>query len=222
MRYILIVLALCFFVISVQAGTFRDDFEDGNLDGWEIKQGAAGAEWKVEDGVLKSRCQDTWSELLFGEQEWHNYSLEYDAKMLEASNPLHAMCAVLRVNWEGFMERAVLSGVSTWQGKNAWIQVWFNDVNLMETKKGFDFQLNQWYHFKHIVNENNFELYIDGKLLASLSDSHISTGRLGLEIFFGCVVYFDNVIITGDDVPDNPQSIDYHGKLATAWGQIKN
>ena len=217
------IFVICVMVISAQAGTFKDNFNDGNLDGWQKMEGiVGGSEWKVEDGILKSSCQDTWSELLIGEPEWRNYTFEYDAKMLQTSNPLYAMCAVLRDSWKNSTETAILSGLSSWQGKNAWLQVWFNDVNLKEAKKGFDFQLNQWYHFKHIANENNFELYIDGERLLSLSDSTITKGRLGLDIFFGCVVYFDNVVITGNDVRDNLSAVSRQGKLATSWGQMKS
>ena len=34
MRHILITFAISLIAISTQAGTFVDDFEDGNLDGW--------------------------------------------------------------------------------------------------------------------------------------------------------------------------------------------
>jgi hypothetical protein len=224
MRYILVILSLCLLVISAQAGTFKDNFNDGNLDGWQKMEGiVGGSEWKVEDGVLKSSCQDTWSELLIGEPEWRNYTFEYDAKMLQTSNALYAMCALLRDNWKGSVESCILSGLSSWTGKNAWMQVWINnDVNIKAANKGFDFQLNQWYHFKHVANEDNFEFYVDGNRLLSLTDPTLPTGRLGLDIFYGCVVYFDNVVITGDDIPDSLNAVTSQGKLATSWGQMKS
>ena len=80
--------------------------------------------------------------------------------------------------------------------------------------------MNRWYHLKGIAHEDNFELYIDGELMASMSDSRFPTGRVGLQAN-GCLANFDNVIITGDDVPDNTAAVSASGKLATTWGQLR-
>ena len=44
-------------MLLVEAGTFRDDFEDGNLDGWRIESHPPAGEWQVVDSVAESRRQ---------------------------------------------------------------------------------------------------------------------------------------------------------------------
>ena len=85
MRYILVILSLCLLVISAQAGTYKNDFTDGNLDGWKIEDyGVPKVEWKVDNGILACNRPHDWNtELYFGEKEWKNYSIECDVKMLE-------------------------------------------------------------------------------------------------------------------------------------------
>ncbi|HEX30301.1 TPA: hypothetical protein ENG04_09500, partial [Candidatus Poribacteria bacterium] len=46
-----ILIILFMLPISVWAGTFRDDFEDGDLEGWKVLNGT----WQVKDGELTAR-----------------------------------------------------------------------------------------------------------------------------------------------------------------------
>ena len=49
MRHIVFTFALCLLAISAQAGTYKNDFTDGNFDGWEIENyGVQNVEWKVD------------------------------------------------------------------------------------------------------------------------------------------------------------------------------
>jgi hypothetical protein len=113
--------------------------------------------------------------------------------------------------------------VGAWQG-DAWsagIEVWFNNAGGKKSRKIFNFELNRWYRLKAVANDNNFESYIDGELMASISDSTLPTGRLGLSVYGG-VAHFDNVVITGDDIPDNTTAVSRQGKLATTWGRLRS
>ena len=86
MKHIAITFLFCLLAVSAHSGTFRDDFEDGNLDEWgEVLNLWGGtSEWKIEDGVLVCRRPDAPSTfLLFGEKDWKNYSIEFDAKMVQ-------------------------------------------------------------------------------------------------------------------------------------------
>ena len=37
------------------AGIWRDDFDDGNLDGWEVILNPGTAKWSVEEGELSAK-----------------------------------------------------------------------------------------------------------------------------------------------------------------------
>ena len=59
-RVTIVGLIICYVVISfVFAGTWRDDFEDGDLEGWESPDPNPGPEekWGVEDG----ECSGQWA-----------------------------------------------------------------------------------------------------------------------------------------------------------------
>lgn len=206
--------------LPAQAGTFRDDFEDGNLDGWGeiLNLGGGISEWKVEDGVLTCRRpSDPSTFLLFGEKEWKNYSIEFDAKMVQKLSNYHAIGMDLRLqNTANGIWCAIRGGAN-----NAHIQVWSNNKSVNQRIKPFEFELNRWYHLKGIANDDNFEFYVDGELMVSLSDSHFPTGYVDLDAN-GCLAHFDNVVITGDDVPDNTAAVSPSGKLATTWGQLRS
>lgn len=208
--------------LPTRAGTFKDNFDDGNLDGWGkiLNYGGGISEWKVDNGVLTcSRPFDGSSQLLFGKKEWKDYSIECDTKMVQVLSNFHSLALDLRVQNEF---NTVWCGIGGWGGaSNVFIQVWFNDAPLNQPNKAFNLELNRWYHLKAIAKNDNFEFYVDGELLVSYSDSHFSTGHVDLDAN-GCLAYFDNVVITGADVPDNSQAVSRQGKLATSWGQMKS
>ena len=55
MKYAMVVLTFSLLVLKAWAGKIIDDFEDGNLNGWNVVRAADGkAEWIVENGELMS------------------------------------------------------------------------------------------------------------------------------------------------------------------------
>jgi len=54
----------------------------------------------------------------------------------------------------------------------------------------------------------------------SLSESRIPTGRVG--VIVQGIAHFDNIVITGDDIPGNIAAVSASGKLATTWGSLKD
>jgi hypothetical protein len=230
MKRIMITVSLFMLVLAISspvfAGTFRDDFEDGNLDEWgEIVNYMGGAsEWKIENGELICDRPNGWTcVLLFGKKEWKNYSIECDAKIVKAYSNCQAVGFSFRVNPNGQQnaDEVWCSVGRSWCSRLAgWIEVWLDNNAVNASIKDFNFELNRWYHLKGIANGINFEFYVDGELMVSLSDSHFATGYLALEN--NNVAHYDNVIITGDDVPDNLSAVVSQDKLTTSWGQIKS
>ena len=214
-------LALCLLLTwaigasyTAQAGTYVENFDDGDFDGWEIFEGGEpGSEWTVEDGVLTCRREILWiSELLFGEEDWRNYTIECDAKMVEPlGDELCFMGFDFRIVGtdivDGLLDNDDVCSVVEFFGQEASISAWINnEFSGTSESKGIDFELDRWYRFKAVAHEDTFEFYIDGRLVASYTDDRFPTGRIGFFVA-ACEAQFDNVIITGDDVPDNTDSM---------------
>ena len=219
----LLVMALMI-SLPAWAGTYVENFDDGDLDSWGIFDFLGGvSEWKVEDGILICRRPSAPSStLLYGEEDWGNYSIECDAKMVEPIANFHAIALDLRVSNIGNVNSINdIYCVVTKEGRAViWAYLNGNEVGA-SAQKALNFQLDHWYHLKAVTDGNNFEFYIDGELVASLSDSQHPTGRVGLAVN-GAVAHFDNLVITGDDVPDNTAAVSLSGKLATTWGQLRS
>jgi hypothetical protein len=97
---------------------------------------------------------------------------------------------------------------------------WAFGVNLEEP---FDVKLDTWYHLRSVMEDNTFRLHVDGKLTSSFNSAQIPTGRIGITIG-GCIAAFDNIVITGPDVPDAGPSgyaVNPKDRLATLWGHIR-
>jgi len=107
----------------------------------------------------------------------------------------------------------------------ALIWPWLNGNGLgTSAQKPFKQEMDRWYHFKAVANEDNFEFYIDGELMASYTDDRFSTGCIMLQTN-ACLSNFDNIVITGDGIPDNTNNItavSSSGKLAIGWGQLRS
>jgi len=228
MRQVVFILALCLLVVSAYAGTYVETFDDGDFDGWEILEGlgAVGqSEWKVVDGVATCRNGSVYGSMpFFGEDDWRNYTIECDAKIVEPIVNLHNTSLGLRMLWRNSSDFNYIWCLPSPPWGAALIWAWFNgEGSGQSARKPFKQEISRWYRLKGVAHEDSFELYIDGELMASMSDSRFPTGRVGLQAN-GCLANFDNVVITGDDVPDNANlaAVSASGKLATIWGHLRS
>ena len=76
-------LYILLIALPVCAGTFVDDFEDGNIAGW-----SAVGEWSVESGELVGENMEPAYDsgaIFFGELTWSNYTIEADVKLIRSS-----------------------------------------------------------------------------------------------------------------------------------------
>jgi len=88
------ILSLLMLSVSAWAGTFRDDFEDGNWDGWELFAGHrsninAVERFSITEGVLhidaRVNSMDTTGYemglILMG--DWRDYSFSADMRIVQ-------------------------------------------------------------------------------------------------------------------------------------------
>jgi len=217
------------FTLSALAGTWRDDFEDGNFDGWKQEvpwaQNPDPSIWKIVDGELECKRADWNSTLLItGEPEWKDYTIEYDVKLLED----------LGLGDVDFIAR-YKSPLGTHM-----IYVCFGDAfgipaiitqrfpDNVVTSKPFDpLDLNKWYHPKLDVKGRKFILWLDGKVVLEHEDGVVNEGAVGIGLA-NYIARFDNIQIIGPDVPDfkpptwKDLSVQSNNKLTATWGRIKS
>ena len=95
MRLVVTLLLMSLLTTSTWAGTFRDDFEDGNLSGWELYPVDKSPKFQVEKGEA---CVQTHSwirdgipyycvgTMAIGSSDWRNYTLELSVKTVESDH----------------------------------------------------------------------------------------------------------------------------------------
>jgi len=238
MRLIIIVLFVIMLATSVWAGMFKDNFNDGNFEGWlETFAGKpANSVWKVQNGVLVGKRSSGWgAHLTIGDaSKWDDYTVECDMKPTERilnewggdfhyagivghlrpNNVLITDATGILLNFK-VASTVWEFAVERWNDQKIWLR---------NNQTPFNVKLDDWYHLKFVVTGANFKLYADNSLVASFNNGAVPTGRVGVAIG-GCVAEFDNIIIKGDDVPDvGPSGYAVHpkSKLTTAWGRLKN
>jgi hypothetical protein len=223
MRTALIVFILFLAALPVWAGTFRDDFEDGNIDGWQQFWPKGEVIWKVVDGELECARQEQWStEILTGEFTWTDYTVEADVKLLEDYGPGDFDIVVrATTNENGY---AFLIG--DWVGEpSVYVQL-LPDLDMKVVKPFDPLKLDKWHHLKIEAIGDKFTLWINDEKVVEYQDDTYQRGMVG----FGLANYtarFDNVVITGPDVPDvmpptwKEQPVEARNKLTTTWAQRK-
>jgi hypothetical protein len=100
---------------------------------------------------------------------------------------------------------------------------WMGRIEPWHEANPFPLKVGQWYHFKGVAQGDEFTLFIDDKKILTFNEGRITEGKVGFG-GGGCKARFDNVVITGPNVPDAGPSglaVDTAGKLTNTWGHIK-
>jgi len=222
MRTAMILLTLLV-TLPVWAGTFRDDFEDGNLDGWQQLWPQGAMIWKVVDGELECSRLSQWSAgIAVGEASWTDYTIEADVKLLQDHGPGDFdLLARATTNDNGY---AFLVG--DWVGEPSVYVQQMPDLNMKVIDPFDPLEQDVWHHVKLEAEGNKFTFWINDEEVIDYQDGTYQAGMVG----FGVANYtarFDNVIITGPEVPDvmpptwKKQPVNPRRRLATTWAQIK-
>jgi hypothetical protein len=226
-RRITIFVGLIIYCMGVSftfAGTWRDDFEDGDLVGWEGLDPC----WSVENGECSGEYFNAPSGILelivTGDAGWKDYTVMCKMRFVVIG---HFAGISFRDagNRYGFVINTTKNTAYAWK----FFQGALTEPS--EVPLPFTVSMDTWYELKIVVEGTHFEFYIDGELACQFDDNSIPSGKVGL-----CVrnahAYFDDLIISGDDVEDGghwdpeahpeSKSVKPKGKLANTWGDIKN
>ena len=173
---------------------FRDDFEDGNADGWSAVTGT----WSVEDDsgndvYRQSNTTSIVSRSVAGEAGWTDYSVEakikyeisgdvvrnvgINARYIDANNYYFA-------NYDAnsntiYIGKKVAGATTNFQSKSKTLNP------------------NTAYKFKFEVSGSTLKLYIDDVEELSETDASLASGKIGLYTYKQ-TAKFDDVLVTGN------------------------
>jgi len=230
-------LVLSFSIISGVsfAGTFFDDFNDGDMDGWKRspQNEKSNVLWGVVKGEMKfdpkglvwdqsiSQLNFVGNQKVSNVKDWTDYELEVDIKHTELAN------------WPGGIRARVdldIGGhyVAWFYPADSKIKLYKNpgwNINDAITALGegaYKPEADKYHTIKLSCQGDTIKVFYDGKELISAKDSEHKKGTIALCVQ-DKVVYFDNVKVTGTNIPNvNMSSVESKGKLASTWGNIKN
>jgi hypothetical protein len=234
------VLFVCFVSTSpALAGTWKDDFEDGDLDGWEIYNAIPVEKWGVEDG----ECSGEWLNAdpgsfsvlvlkLESSAFWKDYTVECKMKFTGNRTPFGYAGISFR---DGRMMGSgscafdidARSGTASGWTRTAIAAPW---KNVSKAPLPFALSKDTWYKLKIIAEGDHFEFYIDGKPAGKFVDDSNSSGGVGLEVR-NVHVHFDDIIISGDEVEDGGnwepdkhpgEAVEPYDRLVTTWASVKS
>ena len=83
-------------------------------------------------------------------------------------------------------------------------------------------QIDNWYRLRIDTKGNEISFYIDDALVLQKNDNSHKSGGVSLYVYHA-IVEFDNVVITGDGIPNGGSgfAVTPKGRLATAWGKMR-
>jgi hypothetical protein len=224
MKHTVIGSIMFLLVASIWAGTFIDDFEDGDLDGWRQVNPPAPMLWEIIDGELECTRHNAESTMLVtGEDDWSDYTIEYDVVLLEdfGSGDVDVVVRYTDPVWSSQM---LFYFGDFFGAREVCIR---RDPGGADTRKPFDrLKLDEWYHIKLEAEGDHFSLWLDDEKVLDHTDKAVKSGGAGLGLA-NYTAHFDNVIITGPDVPDivpltwKGQTVEPKDRITTTWAALK-
>jgi photosystem II stability/assembly factor-like uncharacterized protein len=186
-------------LVSKQQPPFRDDFEDGNADGWAFQSG-----WSVADDNGNRVFQGaghTWTDL--GERPgnrpdavsytWANSTFESRVKLVEGG---------LHVNYRVYERERYFLDVSE-GGVRLFREKFENEASVFTELARAEFSLgkNTWVKIKIIGGGNNIKAYFDDVLkIDYIDNAPILYGGVAFESLPDSKVYVDDVQVTTDTI----------------------
>ncbi len=228
-KIVYIILSISF--LFNQELLFSDNFDDGNYDGWDYYHYNAGWHDEVMPEVVDGRVEITTHDqqnnmLVTGNEEWSNYTLEFDARIEQSlddgykgiyvtfylTNPYyfdeghHGFDSAYRLRIKGRTDEWFLVKIVSGQPEEIFAQGSFN------VSVGID------YHCSIEITDSNISVYLnevgsEPAMLtqASLPEVPLESGMIG---FGGSDdrISIDNVVVTGassePEVCDQELSVD--------------
>jgi hypothetical protein len=223
-------VAICLYFLLISsfavAGTFKDDFEDGNWAGWKTTMGGiwnenVGERAVIKNGILRMDAMNMATnevDLYIIDDKWKDYKLSVDMKIVQVEAGTWPGGAIT-ARWEqfgGYDDYALFGAVvNGWNARSnttrngVFDTVWNQKLPIISPRIG------EWHRAEIQAIGNDISFYIDNNLQLEQKDDKHPTGGVVL-VAYDAVVEFDNVIIEGPDIPDTGLSgfaVESKGKI---------
>ena len=221
MKYMMVGLTLFLLVMSSWAGTFMDDFEDGDMDGWTPISFGAGGTSKIENGelVLEGFGGASFLTFVIEGPTWKDYTVQVNLMITKHSVAQAGVILRGVVNEYSYGVLFVGANVKQLRTYHANIKTGWVPQHVQEVP--FDWEVNTWYVLKAVIEGDNFKYYVNDDLLMEYIDATYPSGGVGLTVTQSIIAHFDDFFVTGGDIPDHFRAVSPKAKLATTWGAIK-
>ncbi len=225
MKRVVMGIALLLLTTSVWAGTLRDNFDDGDMDEWDLP--GAGNIWEVKDGelVITSRVAVLF---FIGETTWENYTVRVRTRIVKhratATGSVEGPNVLVREQFRPLPEHHLyVFGLGDRGGGKIAYAFYPRDFTPMHfVSEPFEWELDKWYDLKLTAEGEQFWFYVDNQLMIHYTDDVYSKGKVGIGSGGQeTTAHFDDFSVTGDDVPDLNLDVSPEVKLATTWGKVK-
>jgi hypothetical protein len=236
----LLLVSLIFAVFSTLnavslAGTLVEDFDDGDAEGWERSpqnQDNDNVFWGIVDGAMMFDPQREVWDLAISQMnfvgtptisdvgDWTDYEVEVDMKLTDMGNHPGGIRARVDLETGGHYVLWLYpgSGNMTLYKNPGW------DINTGIATLGtapLAAEVDEYHTLKLKCAGDTITVFYDGKEMISAQDKDHPKGTIALCVQ-NKVVYFDNVKVTGDMIPNvNMSPVEPAGKLTTTWGTIR-
>jgi hypothetical protein len=100
------------------------------------------------------------------------------------------------------------------------------DLNMKVIEPFGPLELDTWHHVKLEAKGSKFTFWVNNENIIEYQDDMYREGMVGLGVA-NYTIRFDNVVITGPDVPDvipptwKRRPVEPRNRLSTTWAQIK-
>jgi alpha-L-arabinofuranosidase len=134
---------------------FASDFQNGSKD-WKFL--GEGADWKVQDGMLRQSAEREFIRAVAGNPNWTNYTLTLKARKISGA--------------EGFL---ILFRIGDDADRTWWnVGGWGNSATAIEAgetrdSKPIRIETGRWYDLKVVVSGKHVKCYLDGSLVHDLN-----------------------------------------------------
>ena len=238
MKSLRIGLIAFFLTVSAWAGTFVETFDDnGDLEKWQelIRFGLdSPGPWNIVDGELQYILDfddgGLTRLLTTGDEMWQDYSIEFDVKpLIKHGEGNIAIAARISQTW------GVVCTIGDLPFPEPESMVRCYGGNLLghafltfAQERHPSLKPSRWHHLKLSVHGNLLTFWINEKQVLGpivLKAIGIFPDYPNGNVGFGVTNYsvlFDNITITGDDIPEKGElSVTPRAKLTTTWGSLK-
>jgi 3-keto-disaccharide hydrolase len=226
LRYIMVGLAFFLIACHSWAGTFIDDFEDGDMDEWT--RAGNGGNWEMNNGelILESLGLNTVNGFMIGEDTWENYTVGVKMKVMNMKHNVGFGVFAgpgLRGDAAGSGGYLYGLGMSPQAGvKQAEILVCRNFAWWQIEPGVFEWEMDTWYNMRISIEGNQMKAYVNDVLVIEFAHGWHKTGPVSLAVASLTTAHFDDFFFTGDDVPNEViTAVSMRSKLVTVWGNLK-